>query len=295
MNNKDPKQKKKVIIAITKTTWGGAQKYVYDIAISLHKDRINVIVLTGSPGRLTEKLEQVGIRTIIISGLERNVRFFSEFKVFFRLLYILFKEKPTVFHVNSSKIGGLGGITGRITRVPNIIFTAHGWAHVEDRPWWQRLIIKLLHYLTVGLSHKTIAVSEIVKKQITRNKATKKITVIHNGIDRIYFKDKDAAKEFLAIACGREIKKYDTWIGTISELHKNKGLQYAIEAVNELPRQTCFITIGDGEEKERLLTHAKSVGVGDRVFFAGHIDNAHCYLKAFDIFVLTSIKEGLLF
>ena len=37
--------KKKLFICITKSTWGGAQKYVFDIATNAPKDKFDVTVL----------------------------------------------------------------------------------------------------------------------------------------------------------------------------------------------------------------------------------------------------------
>ena len=45
------------------------------------------------------------------------------------------------------------------------------------------------------------------------------------------------------------------WIGTIAELHKNKGLDFAIEAYSQIALDfpnTIFVIIGEGEERKVL-------------------------------------------
>ena len=40
--------------------------------------------------------------------------------------------KPTILHLNSSKVGALGAVIGRMLKVKKL-FTAHGWAYHEER------------------------------------------------------------------------------------------------------------------------------------------------------------------
>jgi len=84
-------------------------------------------------------------------------------------------------------------------------------------------------------------------------------------------------------------------IGTIAELHKNKGVDFLIQGINQikdkLPNTLVWI-IGDGEEKNNLRELIKKHNLKDHVFLLGKIDDAKKYLKAFDIFTLTSRTEA---
>ena len=97
----------KILIAITKSNFGGAQRYVYDIATSLAKHH-DVSVLCGGSGLLVEKLSAEHVRTISIPELGRDVSMKKDISVFFRILKILKYEKPDALILNSSKIGGVG-------------------------------------------------------------------------------------------------------------------------------------------------------------------------------------------
>lgn len=299
--------KTKVLYVITKSGWGGAQRYVYDMATSISKNGYEAVVAFGdsqaktirskASNSLEDKLESAGIRTISIPNLERDINIFSEWKVFFDLIKIFKTERPDVVHLNSSKIGGLGTLAGRLGGVKSVIFTAHGWAYKEDRGFISRQIIKFLSWLTVIFSHKTITVSKDDYKTAPKLFTKKKIKTIHNGINEIKFKEKSAAR--------KELKKYtefrsnlnkSLWIGTISELHRNKGLPFVIRAVHSLAKKgydISFFIIGDGEERIRLQRFIERLELEDRVFLTGHINKASELLSAFDIFTLTSMKEGL--
>ena len=287
--------KKKILYIITKANWGGAQKYVFDLATKL-KDLEVTVAYRKLFGELNKKLKQANIRTIEINNLERDVNIFNEFKVIKSLWKIFREEKPDIIHLNSSKIGGLGALVGRLAGIKKIIFTAHGWAFNESRPFWQTWLIKFLSWLTIILANQTIVLSRKEHSQvihwpfITKNK----LQLIYSGIKPIYFLNRDEAQEYF----GDKIKNKDLVVGTISELHKNKGLKYAIKGFREVCKNNNnlkFIIIGEGEDRKYLEKKIKKYGLENKVFLAGHIEDANKYLKAFDVFLLSSIKEGLPF
>ncbi len=302
MTKKDV-NKRKILYIITKSNFGGAQKYVFDLSTNLSKNTFDSVVVSGGEGILNEKLKKAGIKTIKIKQLQRDVSILNDIIVFFNLLEIIKKERPDVIHLNSSKIGGLGALAGRIYNLINhktkvlIVFTAHGWAFNEPRSYLQKTIIKLVSWVTVLLSHKTITVSEFDYRQgilmpFTRNK----ILVVHNGISKTTLIKKNLAREILLKNTNTETNNKTILIGTISELHKNKGLKYAIKALKNLPEKftkVIFVIIGEGEKRKSLENLIKKERLGKKVLLLGYKDNASSLLKAFDIFILPSIKEGL--
>ena len=287
-------KKIKICLAITKGVWGGAQEYVFSLATQLPKDQFDVFVICGQGEALPQKLTEKNIRTILIPNMGRDISFRNEIKNFFQLVKILKKERPDVLHLNSSKIGFLGGLAGRIACIPKIIFTAHGWAFNENRFWLSKKIFKFIQWLTIIFCHQTIAVSEKTKNDIISFPFVKnKITTIHNGIGHIDFLPKEVARQKLAEMSKTVFDIEKLWIGTVSELHKNKGLNFLVEASKNLPADAYIFIIGEGEERENLQKQIAKLGLKTRVFLLGRIENAKQYLKAFDIFTLTSRTEAL--
>ncbi len=288
----------KVLFLITKGIPGGAQRYVFDLATHLPVNEYNSVVAFGEGGELGEELSRQGFRTISIPDLKRDINLLKEFKVLFALIKLFREEKPDVVHLNSSKIGGLGALAGRITRVPKIVFTAHGWTFNEDRNMVSKKIIKFLHWLTAILSHKMIAVSQKTADDISSLPFLEgKIEVVHNGIGELSFEPKAKVRTLLAPQIHEGV-----WIGTISELHKNKGIDFALEAFARLvPKYAhiAFVVIGgagtaEGKgEEEKLIELTKTLGISDKVHFMGNIPDASLLMKAFDIFTLTSRTEAL--
>jgi len=307
-------KKKKILYVITKSNWGGAQRYVYDLATNMPKSLYDISVALGGDGLLSQKLENAKIKVINIPHLERDFKLFNDVLVFWSLIQLFIHEKPNVIHLNSSKIGGLGALAGRIyngierikkllttnySLPTRIIFTAHGWAFNEPRGFFSRNLIKLLSWMTILFSHKIIAVSEkdyhqAIKMPLSKNK----IFCVQNGVKMVQLIDKMEARKILL---GKKFEKFEKckWICTIAELTNNKGIEYAIKsfAKNNVRSaentKMIYVVIGDGENKYKLANLVKQLNLTSKVFLVGYKKNASVLLRAFDIFLLPSVKEGL--
>ncbi len=282
--------KKKILFVITKSNWGGAQRYVYDLSTSLNKDDFEVEVVLGGNGILKEKLEAKGIAVSSLNSMQRDVDIKKEIRSAKELFKLFKKSKPDIVHLNSSKAGGLGAIAARLAGVKEIVFTAHAWAFNENRGTISKAFIGLLHWATVMLSHRTIAVSDSVKEQVIHMPFMKgKIEVIHLGMDAFEMKERDDARTLLGL------DTTSTFIGMISELHPVKGVPYAIDAIallqEEYPGLKLCI-IGEGEQRALIEKQIAKRRLESQVHLAGFVDDAKAYLKAFDIFVLPSLSEA---
>ena len=289
--------KTKVMFLITKSNWGGAQRYVYDLATSLPLAEYEVLVALGGSGELKTKLQQANIRTMTLHSMKNETSFLRVYKATKELYTILRSERPTIMHINSSLAGVAGSIAGRLTATPRIIFTAHGWAFNEARPYWQRAIIKFLHWCTVLLSHQTIAVSHALKSQFQWPFVQARMTVIHNAIAPLSFLSRTKARdELLKLLPTLSSYQNDPWGVTIAELHPVKQHDVTICAVASLRDQGIpyrHIIIGGGELEAELVNLIHTLDLTEHVFMTGHQTDAARWLQAFDIFVLSSRSEAL--
>lgn len=302
----------KILYLITKSNFGGAQRYVYDLATEAKKRGHDVVVGFGGNGALATKLTAAGVRTIAIDGLERDLSILADFKSFLKLLDCFGAEEPDVIHLNSSKMGGLGALAARLWNAWNwmfkflgrgghtarIIFTGHGWAFNEERSDMARFLIGCAHWLTIQLAHQVIAVSRKTREQVGALPFSwHKLVVIHNGMGPLATLPRDEALSTIlgdkkdAFLSGNPLV-----VGTLAELHKNKGLSYAIEGIAQLKKLTdtrvVFLIVGEGEEHAHLESLIAKLELSDDVFIAGHRENAMVLLSAFDIFLLPSITEA---
>ncbi|OGI92610.1 hypothetical protein A2933_00570 [Candidatus Nomurabacteria bacterium RIFCSPLOWO2_01_FULL_46_18] len=281
----------KIIYGITKSNFGGAQRYVFDLATEAKKFGHDVAVICGSNGALVEKLKAQNVRVISLPYMQRDISILDEMKSFFFILKILREEKPEVFHTNSSKMGGLGNLAARLAGIKKIIFTGHGWEFNAPRPWWQKIAIMKLIWLTIALSHKTICVSEKTKNDLRHFPFIQnKLGVIHNGIGNFDLLERSAARRVLGVHAEDTLV-----VGTLSELHPVKGLDILLAAWERFTKKNdgLLVMMGDGELRENLEDYAADLGISEKVKFTGYLDNARQYLSGLDIFCLPSRSEAL--
>ncbi|MCH8889192.1 glycosyltransferase [Patescibacteria group bacterium] len=294
-------RKKKILFVITKSNWGGAQKYVYDLATNIPSIHYDVAVICGGEGVLVDKLKKENIRVISTNSLKRDVGFFQEFEATRELFDIFKKERPDIVHLNSSKAGGLGALAARITKVKKIIFTAHGWAFNEDRNVVWKTVVYIVSIATSLLSHIVITIShrERVQTIMFPFVSEKKVSMIHIATRSPSFKEKALARAYIIEKSKTKPKKDALWFGSIGELHKNKGYIHALRAcviLKNVGVNFFYTIIGEGEEHARLLEFIHKNDLKDRILLAGNIPTQHegaTLLRAFDIFLLPSLKEGL--
>ena len=285
---------RKILFIITKSEIGGAQKYVLDMATGAKNAGFAVAVASEQNSYFYETLTELGIEFIEIKNLQRSVNFALDAKLLFELIKIIRKEKPDVVHLNSSKIGVLGAIAAKLARVPRVIFTAHGWAFLDPRQAWEKYAIIAVSRLAAMFQDKIICVSECDKEAALKYKiaSPEKLITIHNGIN-------PKALSLLARKEARarlNIDEKSLVVGTIANFYKTKSLDTlvlaAISAIHLSP-QIKFVIIGDGPERIKMEELIKKYRLDGYFLLTGALKNAGQYLKAFDIFVMPSKKEGL--
>lgn len=89
----------------------------------------------------------------------------------------------------------------------------------------------------------------------------------------------------------REFKDKYYCIGAAAQITKNKGFDIVLEAMPSDP-SIGFILIGDGPNLKSLIVKAKKLNIENRILFLGEKMNAKKYFNFFDLFVMSSEKEG---
>ncbi len=268
--SRDMDKRKKILYIITKSNWGGAQRYVYDLAANLPRnttsaashvpryavgaaevdirglpgDQFEAVVAAGGSGRLFDMLASAGVRTIAIPSLDRDIHIYNEWQALWHLFKIIKKEQPDVVHLNSSKIGGLGALAAFIYKICKrfqvssfkfqVIFTAHGWGFHEDRSWPAKAAIFFVSWFSALFQDRIIVLNKADFTAAEKFIPHRRITLIPNGILPIDFIARAEARALLAEKIRQPIEPDAILIGAIAELTKNKGLSYLIGAVNQI-------------------------------------------------------------
>ncbi|MEK7082596.1 MAG: glycosyltransferase, partial [Patescibacteria group bacterium] len=126
----------------------------------------------------------------------------------------------------------------------------------------------------------------------------KKISMIPLGLGKTEFIERDSAREFFSRNNSTIKNKF--LIGVTAELTKNKGISYLLQALRFLkdspaanPIEVHTVIMGEGKERQRLEAQRQKLELVNDTSIIGFVPEAKQYLKAFDAFVLPSVKEGL--
>ena len=292
---------KRVLFVITQSEMGGAQRFLVTFLSLLDRSQYYPKVLVGSDGggELIAKLREIQIETVVIPSLKRNIGFLKDISAIRNLRKEIISFQPSTVFLNSSKAGFLGSLaTVFPSRLKNIkiIYRIGGWTFNDP---WRVHIKKLWLWLEkISASWKDIIIVNNTHDFDQANsldiKPREKVILIHNGIDpyKMTVLDKEQArKEIINRLPGIIPKRI---IGTNANLYPAKGIEYFIKSARYFSEadDVVFVVWGDGPEKERLASLVKAEKLERKVFLLGQAPDASRYLNAFDIFVLSSVKEG---
>ncbi|NCQ16146.1 glycosyltransferase family 4 protein [Candidatus Falkowbacteria bacterium] len=291
----------KILYFITQSEYGGAQRYVFDLANNLGREFEVAVALgeQGKDGKLAKKLEENNIKYYIIPHLKRSISPLNEILAFFEISKLIKNYQPNIIHLNSSKISILGSLAGLFIKLKiknlKIIYTVHGWVFNEPLPAPVKWFYLWAEKFTAKFKDKIICVSESDRQVALKYKIApvEKLITIHNGLAPVNFYTREEALPLLA----KERAGGEVFIGSIGNLYKTKGFEYLIEAADILTHKlntpATFIIIGEGKEREALKNLIAKYNLKNNFILAGSIDEAARLLPAFDVYVCSSVKEGL--
>ncbi len=298
--------KTKILYLVTQAQYGGAQKYISDLMLNLDENKYIAEAAVGEiydNPEWIKNLKSQGFKIWRLKHVVREVNFWHDFLSAFELYKLFLKSKPDIIHLNSSKIGSTGSVMGWIYKKLHkknlkIIYTVHGFVFTEPLNIFRRKFYLWSERFSGKLKDKLICVSEYDKitglnEHIAHHK---KIVTIHNGIDleNIQFLSKTEAQKYLKTTY--KLPEFKHLIGTVANLYSTKGLRYLVRAakyITQKNKDVIFVVIGEGSLRKKLSEKIKKLDLEKKFFLLGEIKNSTRLLPAFDIFCLSSIKEGL--
>ena len=295
--------KKRLLFIVTQSEFGGAQRFLFEFISKLDRDRYDIAVATGVTGdaSFSEAIRRLEVPVYLVKSLKRNEDMFHDLHAVWELRQLIKKTEPETLFLSSSKAGFIGALAARLCRPrPKVVYRIGGWTFNDPIPSWKKTFRISLERM--GAAWKDII---IVNNEHDLEQAKEldiipqeKVVLVHNGIDpfRIQFLPRDEARVRLSRAIptstglSLENKKL---IGTIANLYPTKGLQYLVEAATHISdSQAVVCIIGEGEERPKLQNLITKLGLEKKVLLLGRLADASQYLLGFDVFVLSSVKEG---
>ncbi len=212
-----------------------------------------------------------------------------DWRVVRRMIRLCREREVAVWHGHDYKSNALGLLVRRFHRM-RLVTTVHGWVKFTRRTpfyyWVDRLCLR--HYEAV------ICVSDDLHQRCLASKVpAERCTVIENAIDTQQFARRqsvDQAKRSLGFNPERLM------IGAIGRLSEEKNFEGLIRVVDRLITAGLdleLVIAGDGDRRESLQALIEKLDRRDRIRLLGYRSDTVDLYQAMDLFVLSSLREGL--
>lgn len=260
--------------------------------------KIYDVTAVSSPGELLDSFkEEERVKTIELP-MKREISLLRDIVSLFRWVVLLIKERPYVVHGNTPKAGLLSMLAAWITRVPVRIYFCHGLRY-QGCSGMLRRITMLTEKVSCKCATKVICVSKGIQEQLKEDGICRKdkTIVVKNGsasgIDMDLFNpdvvDGKAVRQSLGI------KENDWVIAFIGRRVVDKGINELIDATRQLVESGVsakLLLVGDDDTTNNEELKA-IISKEEWILDARKQEDVRPYLKASDILVLPSYREGL--
>jgi len=293
--------KKRLLQVITRSDWTGAQKVLYALVYGLkhyYPEEFEVEVACGKhDGKLIPELEKLGVKVHIVEDLVREISPVKDVKAFFQLRRITKKGKYDVVHLHSSKAGVLGRIAAKLSGVPTVVYTVHGWWPIEQYHGLKRKLLIYAERFASKFSDKIVFLCkrDLEKARNWKIGKEKQYVIIHNAIIPPQTFEKGALRRELNIPENVKI------VGNVARLDRPKNpIRFLEIAKLVLSKRddVVFVWIGGsvvddyyGKEVQKWLE--KNSYLKEKIYFLPFRKDAIQLMSDFDVFLLTSDSEGM--
>jgi len=289
------KNKIKILHVITHLPIGGAQDNTLYTVELLDKEKYDISLCCNLDGELVERAKKIeAVKLFDIPFLCREVSPYRDIRAFLSLYKLFKKEDFTIIHTHSSKAGLLARLAAVLNKTPILIHTIHGFAFND---FMNRLKKNFFIYLEKVLAMWTdilITVSNLNKKKIIDLNITheNKIKNIYSGIDLNLFTNKrnnEFRKEL-------NLENNHILLGSVGRLSDQKDPITMIEAFSIISKpfpNAHLVLVGDGELKGKILEKIDQLKLNGKVHLTGNKNNPWSVYHSMDLFIMSSIYEGL--
>ena len=285
----------KVVRIIARLNIGGPAIHTILLTQGLNPQRYSSVLVKGSEdiseGNMLGLAAEKGIHPILIPTMQREINLKKDWDAFWKIFWLIKKEKPHIVHTHTAKAGALGRFAAKLAGVPIIIHTFHGHTFYE--------------YFSNKEAARFIRIERFLGLFTNRI-----ITVSRRGMEDLLHYRIASPEKILHIPLGLELEKFldcekyrgefrqelgfsadDFLIGIVARLVPVKGHTYFLEAARKVLEKNSrakFLIIGDGELKKELENYTEKLGIADRVFWTGFRSDLPRIYADLDLVVLSS-------
>jgi glycosyltransferase involved in cell wall biosynthesis len=264
---------------------GGAERLLVSLAKRLDRSRFDLEVAYLLPWKdaLVPELESLDVPVHCLGGSRSfDMRWVSRFRSLVR------QGRFDLLHSHTPYVA----IGARTIRRPPIVHTEHNtWGTYRPSTRW-------MNRLTYPRNAAVIAVSHAVALSIELPPFVRTwppVHVIHHGAELSAYRP-PTPEMCIRARTALGLRRDALVVGTVGNLTRKKDHRTLLEATARAAShhpEIQLVLVGSGPLERTVRDDSRSLGLIDRVVFAGSRDDVADLLPAFDVFALSSRNEGL--
>lgn len=294
---------KRIAIVITRLDLGGAQEVALETAARLDAARFDVRLLAGPGGLLDgQAAGRLKAGFVPVPRLVHPIHAVNDLLALLWLWNYFRRERIQVVHTHSSKAGLLGRVAAWLAGVPRIVHTVHGWSFNDEQGGALFNFYRVVERALARLTHLIAVVAQSCRDKGLLNGVGRadQYALLRAAVDLPAWArvKRSRAAVLAALRQGpqplRSTPKFI--VGCIANCKAQKNpldfVRVAARVLKQVP-ETAFVYVGDGPLRTDAEALAKQLGIGARVRFLGWHKDPRVLAAGFDVFLLTSLYEGL--
>lgn len=286
----------KVLHVITRFIAGSGGNTLLSAA-GMDPERYETWVASMPGGPLWEQAEAAGVRTVRLRHMRERISPGQDLLACLELVRLLRRERFTVVHTHCSKAGLVARVAARLAGTPVVVHTFHIFAAHQGLSRRRRLVYLLLDRAVRRFADRYVAVSPRVAQEAVEQRLAPpgRIVVAPSAIelDELPTRPDPTVRQELGIPADAPI------VGTVGRIVAQKRpLDFVrmCALVQAARPEARFVMVGDATLESAGLeeqTRAEAERLGVPVLFTGFRHDAPRIAAAFDVYVVTSLYEGL--
>jgi glycosyltransferase involved in cell wall biosynthesis len=272
----------KILHINTERTWRGGEQQTLNLLVGLNQRRItsDLVCQAGSPMQARAAEAGVTVFPITMRGEIDLAAGFQIRKLIRKFNYNIIHSHTSHAHLLAYLASIGSGATRLVTRRVDFSIFRHSFLKLSGIKY--RFMAD--YYIAISHKIKAVLVNDGISDQ--------HIFVAHSGIDPQRFMQ--ATGDHLLSEF--DIKANQKVVINVAHLAGHKGQIYLVRAIPyvlaKLPDARFFI-LGQGELMDELKKTALELGIGRKLIFTGFRDDVADFYKIADLYVMSSVQEGL--
>ena len=277
---------KRVLHVIDSLHLGGAQEVVLNLATCGSSRFQHEVATMHGHGIYWDRLQDAGVKVHSLSPHKHLPLYLATLPALF------LANRPDILHCHLIPSNIIAKPLGALMGVPLIL----NHDHTNDPQRIDNKLLLALDKTTNRFAHHIIAVAGACRDFLIQHESIppEKITLVPNAIDLRRFSPGNADRAESRNKFGLPIDA--KVIAGVGRLNPQKNFSLFLDIAAALaPRfpELRFLLAGEGPEESMLREKARTLGLADRIVFAGYVADTRQVYAAADILLMPSRFEGL--